>query len=495
MALDPRAKVESEAPPDFSLQTSFGGDLKYFPYQLRGECEDLEAYEPGGFHPVHLGDTFDGRYKVVHKLGFGGFSTVWLARDSASDKWAALKIVVANESSTYETRSVVSDHSVVLESEFFDVATRKFWIDGPNGHHLCLMYPFLGPDLSRLSKGIYTRFKPESAKALMLQAAQALSVLHAEGLCHGDFTASNIALRLKDDFHSFNEEKFLQVFGRPRTDPVRPYSEESPEPHAPKYIVEALDFLSSSSNLLSERICIIDFDQSFTATSAPTKLGTPAKYLAPEVAVGEHASPASDVWALGCAIFRVRSGEDLFFDYDTNCPADVLRQIVKTVGDLPDRWKETQFDEDGNPTKDQGEPFWALEETRPLKDRVHEILDEPQGLFIDQNGEPQDPAVADPAPPQFESDGPPRVPYTEAYSGMLWKPTAVCVDGGYFVAYSDESDEMLKAFPKIAENETTQLIDLLSKIFEYDPAKRVAAKELIGHPWFGHSQRKRKRVD
>lgn len=50
--------------------------------KLWGE-EKLSRYQPGGYQPVHLGDTFhEGRYKVVHKLGWGGFSTVWLARDT-----------------------------------------------------------------------------------------------------------------------------------------------------------------------------------------------------------------------------------------------------------------------------------------------------------------------------------------------------------------------------------------------------------------------------
>ena len=40
------------------------------------DCEDLENYEPGGFHPIHLGDIYDASYRIVHKLGFGGFSTV-----------------------------------------------------------------------------------------------------------------------------------------------------------------------------------------------------------------------------------------------------------------------------------------------------------------------------------------------------------------------------------------------------------------------------------
>lgn len=45
------------------------------------DAESLEYHRTAGFHPVHLGDTFkDGRYRVIHKLGHGSFSTVWLAR-------------------------------------------------------------------------------------------------------------------------------------------------------------------------------------------------------------------------------------------------------------------------------------------------------------------------------------------------------------------------------------------------------------------------------
>jgi len=44
--------------------------------------EDWEDYVKGGYHPVKIGDTFsDERYVVVRKLGWGHFSTVWLAKD------------------------------------------------------------------------------------------------------------------------------------------------------------------------------------------------------------------------------------------------------------------------------------------------------------------------------------------------------------------------------------------------------------------------------
>ncbi|KAJ8081261.1 serine/threonine protein kinase, CMGC [Marasmius tenuissimus] len=56
--------------------------------------EDWEDYVKGGYHPVEIGDDFsEGRYIIVRKLGWGHFSTVWLARDTHMDRHVALKIV------------------------------------------------------------------------------------------------------------------------------------------------------------------------------------------------------------------------------------------------------------------------------------------------------------------------------------------------------------------------------------------------------------------
>lgn len=45
-------------------------------------AEPIHRYLLGGYHPIVLGDLFkDGRYIVLHKLGWGGFSTVWAAKD------------------------------------------------------------------------------------------------------------------------------------------------------------------------------------------------------------------------------------------------------------------------------------------------------------------------------------------------------------------------------------------------------------------------------
>lgn len=45
--------------------------------------EDEVDYRIGGYHPVVLGDKFkNGRYVILRKLGWGHFSTVWLAEDT-----------------------------------------------------------------------------------------------------------------------------------------------------------------------------------------------------------------------------------------------------------------------------------------------------------------------------------------------------------------------------------------------------------------------------
>jgi len=52
-------------------------------YNIGVPAEDLSRYGPGGYHPIRLNDILDdGRYEILHKLGFGSFSTVWLARDN-----------------------------------------------------------------------------------------------------------------------------------------------------------------------------------------------------------------------------------------------------------------------------------------------------------------------------------------------------------------------------------------------------------------------------
>lgn len=157
------------------------------------DVEDREQYCSGGFHPVHLGDILSEhqRYRVIHKLGNGGFATIWLCRDAESDKLVALKILMADESrDDCADRKVLdwletgrSEQSKAQLSDCLAIPKDHFWIDGPNGRHLCLVMPLLGPRID----SIWTKLaKPEEQlPKAALQAARGLQVLHERRICHG----------------------------------------------------------------------------------------------------------------------------------------------------------------------------------------------------------------------------------------------------------------------------------------------------------------------
>lgn len=52
--------------------------------------ETCPGYNSRDYFPVNPGDIFDGRYQVITKIGWGGSSTVWLARDVTKRRYGFL---------------------------------------------------------------------------------------------------------------------------------------------------------------------------------------------------------------------------------------------------------------------------------------------------------------------------------------------------------------------------------------------------------------------
>jgi hypothetical protein len=95
-------------------------------------------------------------------------------------------------------------------------------------------------------------------------------------------TTANIVFGLVD-IDQYSEDDLCRIFGTPENQMLETQSGEQSGIEAPRYIVKALNFLSSDINLISKDVWVISFDQPFPATSPPEKLGTPAEFLAPEV--------------------------------------------------------------------------------------------------------------------------------------------------------------------------------------------------------------------
>lgn len=151
--------------------------------------ETLSSYRPGGYHPVMIGDTLHDRYIIADKLGFGGYSTVWLARDTLQKKYVALKI---------NTSSVDSREARLLKSVFTPASLPlaltdgvswipqcldEFFVEGPNGKHSCYT---VSPARSDLRETSFSRlFTLEVSHAIAYELVLAASYLHSRGVVHG----------------------------------------------------------------------------------------------------------------------------------------------------------------------------------------------------------------------------------------------------------------------------------------------------------------------
>ena len=89
-----------------------GSDLGYFASnedeedEVEEGAEDSVVYdkEKGSrmFYPIRIGEVLDQRYQVDHKIGHGGFSTVWMAYDLQDKKDVALKVMASGDSGEHE---------------------------------------------------------------------------------------------------------------------------------------------------------------------------------------------------------------------------------------------------------------------------------------------------------------------------------------------------------------------------------------------------------
>ena len=155
-------------------------------------CEEyVSYYQPGGYHPVHLGDTFhNDTYQVVHKLGYGQSSTVWLVKDRKRGGYASMKILaaIAPTSEVDVLRHIQRNGSTSSGgSEFILQLIDEFEHSGPNGVHRCIISEVFGPPLSSDIEELYPdeEYPIGIAKRISSQIAHGLEYLHSCGVVHG----------------------------------------------------------------------------------------------------------------------------------------------------------------------------------------------------------------------------------------------------------------------------------------------------------------------
>ncbi|KAF7532561.1 hypothetical protein G7054_g7866 [Neopestalotiopsis clavispora] len=461
--------------------------------EVWGNHEDVHEYQPGGFHPVHIGDALrGGRFEVVHKLGQGGFGMVWLCRDREHEVWRALKILSASQTEKSKEPAVIAHltkHSAPekLQDSHILMPLEVFEIEGPNGKHICQVLRVMGYSVGEWREQLDEAEDKSGVKMRNVchQIAQGTALLHSVGVVHGDLRPANILMELdQKTLNNLSKDELLALIDeKPITIPVFTKDGEDCGAHAPRYTVASI-YKPWFETLLLEKVAIGDFGESFRITDPEKTTGIPLQYAAPEILLPGKAGLGSDIWSLACTLYEIRTGKALLGSDQWGGArfGKLVYDIEGLLGPLPEpfraRWEEGGYIQpDVLDAPEEEKDILALD-TQP---GIRPVSCSPSQLGLAK---------------MMLLSG---TPYTDVFCALLGKQR-----GDYERPYfdDDELEQMeedgvdMEAFwekcrreaeehgYKYAEEEILALGDLLGQMVKYESEGRLAASRVLQHHWF-----------
>jgi serine/threonine-protein kinase len=205
-----------------------------------------------------IGTVLSGRYKLEAKLGSGGMSTVYLARDSTLDRAVAVKVMhrEMSEQPDQLERFRQEARAVAKLSHPNVVAV----IDaGEDGGHPYIVFEYVEGETLKQRIARLGPLQTQEALAYAIEIARGLTVAHARNMVHRDIKPQNV---------------LIDAEGR----------------------AKLTDF--GISRQLEQ--------DGMTATGRV--LGT-TDYVAPEQAMGHGVDPRSDIYSLGVVLYEMLVGQ------------------------------------------------------------------------------------------------------------------------------------------------------------------------------------------
>jgi serine/threonine-protein kinase len=244
-----------------------------------------------------IGSSFS-HFKVTSKLGEGGMGEVWRAEDTKLGRDVALKVLPEVFAQDPERLARFEREARLLASLSHSNIAGVHGLEEADGKRFLVMELVEGETVAdRIQRG---PIPVEDAARVALQIAEAVESAHENGVVHRDLKPANVKI-------------------------------------TPDGQVKVLDFglaKALAPEAMSGSATDQDLSLSPTMTKAITGMGVllgTAGYMSPDQARGRPVDRRADIWAFGCILYEMLTGQRLFTG---ETATDVIGAIVHKEPDL-----------------------------------------------------------------------------------------------------------------------------------------------------------------
>ena len=240
-----------------------------------------------------IGKTL-GHYEIIAPLGAGGMGEVYRARDTTLDREVAIKVLPEDFATDAGRLARFEREAKLLASLNHPNIATIFGFEESDGVRFISMELVEGDSLAERIEAS-GHIEVDEALEIARRIALALEAAHEAGVIHRDLKPANVQVA------SDGTVKVLD-FGL-----AKAYEAEGSEPSSD---------LSHSPTMMA-------------TTGTGVIMGT-APYMSPEQARGQPVDKRADIWAFGCVLYEMLTGERTF---DGKTVSDTLASILKEEPD------------------------------------------------------------------------------------------------------------------------------------------------------------------
>ncbi|KAL1717696.1 kinase-like domain-containing protein [Schizophyllum commune] len=306
--------------------------------EFLGFTEDVTCYRPQGYHPVKIGDVLASalaQYRIMHKLGFGGYATVWLGQKLGTSRaFVALKVTTGWGQGTKE-------------------------VSGPNGIHAVLVTDIVVPLLK------YALLSPRWRKVAAYGLVKALAQMHRADIVHGDLHLGNDGVA-NPQISALSQEEIMQELGDPDLTVILTVDPAKQTTSLPPYIVAPCDpaeFYLRTAGDADPQTKVFDFGNACKVGDPQPTWSCAVEACAPEVSFarfgeGKESIPATkeaDIWALGATIYTLLTKAPLFHGIGHKA---LIGCAANMAGYVPPAWQAWWNSNDHLTLTDDAETYW-----------------------------------------------------------------------------------------------------------------------------------------